>query len=231
VHAQWVDWWAVNIFSDRVGHAGPTDPHVVKFLEEACSRGFPVLLGEVTPRGYPVQDGQATWDAWYRPYFQLVHNASYCVRATSYINWNWTSSLWPTWGDAEIQNSAFVGAAYTKEMQNPRWLHLDDSPLTKINLDGPTPPGPTPPTPPPTPAAPTPPVLPTPVPPTPAAPTPAAPTPGPPPGSCAKCLPASTHCNAKMQYPYCCGTTARCFVSRQQALDSGCADVCGPYAQ
>jgi hypothetical protein len=157
-----------------------------------------------------VQDGQKTWDSWFKPYFQLVHNESYCVRATSYINWNWTTSQWATWGDAEVQNNKVIGDAYTKEMARPEWIHLDQDPMSKINLKGPS--GPTPPTPP-TPVAPTPtPPAPTPKKPTPVAPTPKQPTPGPSPSPAvcaAKC--GDKHCNAKMGYPYCCG---RCSTAR-----------------
>jgi hypothetical protein len=42
-------------------------------------------------------------------------------------------------------------------------------------------------------------------------------------------LPASAHCNAKMNYPYCCGSNGNCYVSKQQIVSSGCSDICGPF--
>jgi hypothetical protein len=143
---EYVDWWGVNIFSNRLGHADPTNPNVLKFLAKAKQNGFPVMLGEVTPRGYNVSTGSDVVNQWYKPYFDLIHNPSFSIRLASYINWDWsTTAQWPTWGDAEVQKNPVVLAAYRQEMLRKRedgvpvWLHLQRKALlpSLLNLAGP----------------------------------------------------------------------------------------------
>lgn len=140
----YVDWWGVNVFSDKVGHAGPSNADTLKFLAEAKTRGFPVMLGECTPRGYSVELGSDAVDEWYKPYFELIANPAYSIRFSSYINWDWSTSQWPTWGDAQVQKNDIVGAAYRSEMQRVRsdgkhaWLHLQPTKALPscLNLEG-----------------------------------------------------------------------------------------------
>jgi hypothetical protein len=49
-----VDWWGVNIFS---GPSAPTSTCVSGFIGAAEKQGFPVMLGESTPRFLGAQDG------------------------------------------------------------------------------------------------------------------------------------------------------------------------------
>eukprot|EP00927_Polykrikos_kofoidii_P061716 TRINITY_DN56556_c0_g1_i1.p1 TRINITY_DN56556_c0_g1~~TRINITY_DN56556_c0_g1_i1.p1 ORF type:complete len:471 (+),score=67.69 TRINITY_DN56556_c0_g1_i1:88-1500(+) len=62
-----VDWWGVNIFS---GDSSANSPCVLGFVAEAQSRGYPVSLGESTPRfrgvlnspGYQLKSGNLCLD-------------------------------------------------------------------------------------------------------------------------------------------------------------------------
>jgi len=68
-----VDWWGVNIFGAPRNPAGsmPNSPCVTSFVDAAEASGFPVLLGESTPRSRGVLDS---------PAFQLKSGAGLCLR-------------------------------------------------------------------------------------------------------------------------------------------------------
>eukprot|EP01084_Bolivina_argentea_P275864 470551_1 len=109
----YVDWWGVNIFS---GPSAPNSSLVTSFAQDAKSKGFPVILGESTPRYTGVTQGETSWNEWFQPYFySLIFNEANGIRGFCYINWNWKTAdggHWSNWGDAEIQNNAIVGQNY-----------------------------------------------------------------------------------------------------------------------
>ena len=81
---QWVDWWAVDLFT-------PKDIAECRALiAEADKHKKPVMIGESTPKGVGVLDGQTSWDKWYKPYFALIHESP-GIKAFCYINWNWAA--------------------------------------------------------------------------------------------------------------------------------------------
>jgi len=93
----YVDWWGVNIFS---GSSAPGSHCARAFVDAAEAAGYPVLLGESTPRYI---GAGASWGKWFGPYFDgLV--ARRAVKAFSYIDWNWAATRrWPTWGDCRVE--------------------------------------------------------------------------------------------------------------------------------
>eukprot|EP00483_Globobulimina_turgida_P011509 UN11531 len=62
----YVDWWAVNVFSDA---NAPTASGVISYCVDAKSKGYPVMLGETTPRFSAVNQSKVSWDDWFQPYF------------------------------------------------------------------------------------------------------------------------------------------------------------------
>ena len=65
---EWVDWWALNLFSEQSLSSGSTQA----FLDEAARHRFPVMIGESTSFGHSVNEGQRVVDAWFAPYFSLI---------------------------------------------------------------------------------------------------------------------------------------------------------------
>lgn len=114
---EWVDWWAVDIFSPS---------HIVKcrpLIAEARKHAKPVMIGESTPRGVGVLGGKASWDQWFGPYFDLIHTSP-GIKAFCYINWSWADfPQWTDWGDARLQQNQEVAALYRKEMALPLYQH------------------------------------------------------------------------------------------------------------
>lgn len=114
---EWVDWWAVDLFAPKdIAECRP-------LLAEADKHNKPVMIGESTPRGVGVLDGEASWQKWYRPYFALIHETP-GIKAFCYINWNWADyPRWSKWGDARLQKNEVVAKRYREEMASPLYLH------------------------------------------------------------------------------------------------------------
>ena len=113
----WVDWWGINLFTAESLRARATQD----FLADAAAHRFPVMIGESSPKGHTVRDGQAAVDAWFAPYFGLIRRSP-GIKAFSYINWEWSKyPQWADWGDGRVQDDATVLAFYRKQVAQP-WI-------------------------------------------------------------------------------------------------------------
>ena len=121
---EWVDWWGIDCFSKT----DLTDRQTQAFCDGAASHRKPVMIGEATPRSVGVLKGQASWDAWFAPYFELIHTRPE-IKAFCYINWDWRywsfwlGFDWKHWGDARIERNADVLRLYQHEMSTPLYQH------------------------------------------------------------------------------------------------------------
>lgn len=117
-----VDWWAIDLFS--------ADDFSIRntqwFMEDARKRGFPVMIGESTPRwAGGVQGGAATWERWFVPYFNFIRSHP-TVKAFCYINWDWTQyPVWSDWGDARIQMNEIILKSYRQELAHEWYAHAE----------------------------------------------------------------------------------------------------------
>lgn len=115
----YVDWWAIDLFS--ASHF--TDPKTKAFLEKGLAANKPMMIGESTPRRVGVQDGQLSWNTWFKPYFELIHRNPH-IKAFSYINWNWSGyPQWADWGDGRLETNPYVRNEFLKEMKSGLYLH------------------------------------------------------------------------------------------------------------
>jgi hypothetical protein len=116
----YVDWWSIDLFSVEDFRLDNTHA----FLQEAQQHGYPVMIGESTPRGVGgVQAGEATWRKWFAPYFSLIH-AWPTIKAFCYISWNWAHyPVWADWGDARIGINEAILAHYQQELAGPVYRH------------------------------------------------------------------------------------------------------------
>ncbi len=115
---EYVDWWSIDLFDKNDAPSSNTR----KFLDSAHAHGKPVMIGESTPRGTGTDDGKSDWDDWFAPYFELIETSP-GIKAFSYINWNWNDSPWSSWGDARIENSAYISNAFAEKMESELYLH------------------------------------------------------------------------------------------------------------
>ncbi|REK75131.1 glycosyl hydrolase [Paenibacillus paeoniae] len=116
---EYVDWWGVDIFEIQ----RTTQQDTIDYMNEAEKRGYPVMIGEVTPRFVGVTDGMKSWDTFFKPFFEWV-DAHKGIKAICYINWQWSKyPNWSNWGDARLQTNEVVLTNYLKEMQKDKYIH------------------------------------------------------------------------------------------------------------
>jgi hypothetical protein len=116
---EYVDWWGMNTFQPQ--HFG--NMHVLGFLNNAAMHHKPVMIGESTPSGTGVLDGQVSWYNWFVPYFQFIHSHP-GIKMFCYINFNWTEyPQWADWGDCRLEMNAYVGQHFADEMCSPLYMH------------------------------------------------------------------------------------------------------------
>jgi hypothetical protein len=136
----YVDWMSINLFSVwNIQH-----PYTYTFLNEAHTRGKPVLIGEADPTYWHTNQGQASWNGDFVPYFGLIENWP-GIKNFCYINTDWTYSELPDWGDCRLQPYPIVYQHYKDQMNNPLYLHGKDEMALRADITGITdilPPGP-----------------------------------------------------------------------------------------
>ncbi len=121
---EWVDWWAIDLFS--VGDF--TLDNTLAFMGDAQQRGYPVMIGESTPRwAGGVEGSEATWHRWFVPYFAFIHQHP-AVKAFCYISWDWTKyPVWSDWGDARIGVNDVILEQYKQELADPLFQHASSN--------------------------------------------------------------------------------------------------------
>ena len=123
-----VDWWSIDLFS--ASHM--TMPETAAFIAEALEHRKPVMIGESTPRYCGVNGGDASWNEWYKPYFELIRSSAN-MKAFCYINWDWSGyPKWHDWGDGRIQENRQVLESYRREMACSQYLHANSGWLKNV---------------------------------------------------------------------------------------------------
>lgn len=123
----------------------------------ARANNVPVLICEAAPQGYDIPRGRrgsctgdgsdarrvgvdAVWNAWFRPFFKLVHKNRDIIRGVSYINCNWESqTMWNKhdqgyWGNTVVTSpeAAKVKRLWEAEVNNADlWLQANPDLWTK----------------------------------------------------------------------------------------------------
>lgn len=128
-----VDWWGINWFHPtQLGNTLTMD-----FLAMAKEHGKPVMVGEASAAGLGSLKGQARWDKWFKPHFQIVKNNPH-IKMITYINTNWAGypdfPQWKSWGDARIQIDSVVTRLYRAEMASTRYIHGADESISRARL-------------------------------------------------------------------------------------------------
>jgi hypothetical protein len=123
----YVDWWGLSMFQPEVFNHAETR----KFLKNAEKHKKPVMIAETTPLYIGTDNGQADWNAWFKPYFDFIKREP-LIKALCYINWDWAEKSkefnlpWDDWGDCRIEANTIIANLYTQEMQNPLYYHGQD---------------------------------------------------------------------------------------------------------
>jgi hypothetical protein len=119
-----VDWQGINIFPSKSApqEGGAAQSCVWYWLTDAPAAGFPLLIGESTPRGHFTSDN-ATLAEWHAPFLALV--AAHRPALVSYIDEDWEAvPRWKGWGDSRIETAApALQAAWGAALAEPYWAH------------------------------------------------------------------------------------------------------------
>jgi hypothetical protein len=127
---EYVDWWSIDLFATKHFTANDT----TAFMQAALAAGFPVLIGESTPRGIGVLAGEDSWRRWFEPYCAFLARWPH-IKATSYIAWDWSLyPQWRDWGDARLWKNAAVLQRWQTLMAEPRWIHADKKDVVRATL-------------------------------------------------------------------------------------------------
>ena len=136
---EYVDWMSINAFSVW----NIQNPDTYTFLNDAHARGKPVLIGEADPTYWHTDQGQASWDGYFVPYFNLIETWP-GIKNFCYINTDWSYSDLPDWGDCRLQPYPIVAQLYRDHMDDPLYLHGTDEATLRADITGitdTTPPG------------------------------------------------------------------------------------------
>lgn len=122
----YVDWWGINFF----GAASLWNKATARFLSDAAQHHMPVMIGESTPKGHSVAEGNRLVDSWYKPYFGLIRSNP-GLKAFSYINWDWSIyPQWSDWGDGRVEKNPEVLSFYRSELSQPLYGNARDRAAT-----------------------------------------------------------------------------------------------------
>lgn len=114
-----VDWWGVDLFDAEHFSLIETE----RFIMEATVRGYPVMVGESTPRRVGVLKGPESWQRWFHPCVHWLARQP-CVKAFCYINWDWAAyPQWADWGDCRLESNPWVAEHWRRFLADPQWIH------------------------------------------------------------------------------------------------------------
>lgn len=121
---EYVDWFGVDVFS--AGHFDKEYEPVEDFLKLAIKHKKPVMVGETTAAGVGVLDGEKSWEAWFKLFFEWIERHEQ-VKAFCYIDWNWAidypKGVPGTWGNCRIEENKIVREKFIEELKNPKYIH------------------------------------------------------------------------------------------------------------
>lgn len=115
---QYVDWWSIDLFSET----NLREPKTIAFLDSSLVHKKPVMIGESTPRKVSVQGGEVSWNRWFKPYFNLIHTYPN-IKGFCYINWDWSKTSWPDWGDGRIEGNPVIKKKFIEELKSDLYLN------------------------------------------------------------------------------------------------------------
>ncbi|HOK95262.1 MAG TPA: carbohydrate binding domain-containing protein [Anaerohalosphaeraceae bacterium] len=123
----YVDWMSINAF----GVWNIQHPYTPLFLNDAHARGKPVLIGEASPVFWHTDQGEASWNGDFVPYFNLI-NSWAGIKNFCYINTNWGGQ----WGDCRLQPYPIVAQHYKDQMDSALYLHGTDEVSLRADITG-----------------------------------------------------------------------------------------------
>ncbi|MBD3316829.1 MAG: carbohydrate-binding protein [Chitinivibrionales bacterium] len=116
----YVDWWGIDLWESGCF----TDNTTIAFMDSAHAHGMPVGIHESTARYVETNNWPGDWNNFFVDYFDFIGDEP-GVKAFYYINWDWSSTRWSTWGDCRLENNANIVNAWNDSLSNDIFLHND----------------------------------------------------------------------------------------------------------
>ncbi len=125
----YVDWMSINQF----GAGNIQSAYTSALLSDAETRGKPVLIGESGPVYVETTNGQASWDGWFIPYFNMIENWR-GIKNFCYINAAWNNEI--GWLDCRIHipEASDVLGWYQSELDSSLYLNGMDEPSLRAEM-------------------------------------------------------------------------------------------------
>jgi hypothetical protein len=135
----YVDYVGASLFSQSVCAYQP----VHDLIGFARAHRKPFFIAESTPQGFDLAKGTysdggavrapvaplASYERWFQPFFELIHESADVVRGVSYIDANWDDARqWGPpyqngyFGDSRVQANAQIEQRWLTELADPLWL-------------------------------------------------------------------------------------------------------------
>jgi hypothetical protein len=135
---EYVDYVGVSLFSQSRCAFQP----LIDLVGFARQHQKPFFIAESTPQGFDLGDGtysagggerapvsaNASYERWFQPFFDFVHQNTDVIRGVSYINADWdTQRQWAApyangyFGDSRVQASPEIRARWLAELLDPLW--------------------------------------------------------------------------------------------------------------
>jgi hypothetical protein len=135
----YVDYVAVSFFSQSRCSFQP----LLDLVGFARQHQRPFFIAEAAPQGFDLSDstfsqnGQrrepvaatASYEQWFQPFFDFVHQHTDVVRGVSYINSDWdTQAQWAApyssgyFGDSRVQAEPEIERRWLAELADPLWI-------------------------------------------------------------------------------------------------------------
>lgn len=125
----YVDWVGVTIFNQPKGGIDP----VIAF---AKSRNKPVMVAEGTPKSIGTIGGKASWNIWYKPFFDYVSKNN--IKAISYINSDWDNLPMykgQYWKDARVQSNKHIKTSWLEEINKEQYLQSSENLFKELEFE------------------------------------------------------------------------------------------------
>ena len=114
---EYVDWFGVSFFDQR------DEKLFAPMIRLARLHLKPMMVAEASPARTGTAAGEASWNGWFRRYFDFIEKNN--IRCFCYINVNWDS--YPmfkefSWGDCRLSASEFVKQHWLEEIKKEKYL-------------------------------------------------------------------------------------------------------------
>jgi hypothetical protein len=125
----YVDWVGVTFFDQPKSGITPV-------ITYAKAHNKPVMVCEGTPKDIGTIGGKASWNIWYKPFFDYVNKNG--IKAICYINSDWDNQAMykgQHWKDARVQSNKYIKTSWLEEINKEQYLRSSDNLFKELGFE------------------------------------------------------------------------------------------------